>query len=810
MKRTLKQRLCDFMNVKNMINPDTYYQFAEQKALQYFKTLQSHVLNRTYTPILKKDFQSWQKHHAHLRYPGSFFRNRKRNQNPNDFFTYIRWLERKGKLEQYLKRSVSYVYMRDLGKDLGLPDTQKRVNKTAAGLRKTLLEKSTGESNENREMFTLTSLYRFAKKERIESTMIWVVEKLKKVSTHIPEGMDAIHAQRKLIKMIGGVVLNEMDEMEHEGDVPQKERMERLDKAVRLGYSYGLSYPFVDDLLDSKALTNEEKKQYSSMIRNVLTRGMIPDPFDWQGKNADLLHFIYLELREAFEYITKQLHGKMRKRFYEQAYVFFHSQEIDRIKDLAYGKYTNEELYIPVILKSASSRLIVRSVINAPEQEEFNKRMFFYGIYNQLADDFTDMFLDMEAGSVTPYTYYIKHHDKRPDLINPFELYWTVIGYLIHEVYHSDPQTLEVIFDRAINSLKRFKERTGAKKYNEIMKLFSSEIPELNGVIQFMVKKADDVDFFDKLIRDQMITSLKDDQEGQKEFFELADTARKKINKVLPLQKSERDYLLNEPIVDAANYILESGGKRLRPIITMVMGIKGYGFKEESIVPLFRALEYMHSASLVFDDLPSQDDAPLRRGRPTLHEVYDVGTAELTGLFLTQKATEELASLDPESFDPKAILKVIRYSAQVTMDMCRGQLADLGTVDKEMTLEGLNRMSFFKTGIAFEASLLMPAILAGVGSEEEEALKRFAYYAGIAFQIKDDLLDVEGDVSVLGKPVGQDVENLHATFVTVLGRDEAKKAMWEHYCSAVDALEEVPRNTSFLKQLMNFIVTRER
>lgn len=798
------------MNEENIINPDTCYQSAEQKALQYFKTLQSHVLNRTYTPILKKDFQSWQKHHVHQQFFGSIYKNRKRNQNPDDFFTNIRWLEQNGKLEAYLKRSISYIYMRDLGKNLGLPDTQMRVDRTAAGIRKTLLEKSTGESSENREMFTLTGLYRFARKEGIESTIIWVVEKLKKVSAHIPEGMDAIHAQRKLIKMIGGVVLNEMDEMEHEGDVQPRERKERLENAVRLGYSYGLSYPFVDDLLDSKALSNEEKKRYSAMIRTVLVKGTTPEFGDWQGKNADLLYFIYSELRESFQYITKQLHGKMRKRFYEQAYVFFHSQEIDRIKDLNHGKYTNEEIYIPVILKSASSRLIVRSVINAPEQEDFNKRMFFYGIYNQLADDFTDMFLDLEAGSVTPYTYYLKYHDKRPDLINPFELYWTVIGYLIHEVYHSDHHTLEVIFDRAINSLKRFKERTGTKEYNEIMKLFSSEIPELNGVIQFMVRKADDVDFFDKLIRDQMIHSLKNDQEEQKEFFELADIARKKINKVLPIPRSERGSLLNEPIVDAANYILESGGKRLRPIITCVMGSKGYGFKEETIVPLFRALEYMHTASLVFDDLPSQDDAPLRRGRPTLHEVYDVGTAELTGLFLTQKATEELASLDPESFDPKAVLKVIRYSAQVTMDMCRGQLADLATVEKGMSLEELNRLSFFKTGIAFEASLLMPAILANIDPEEEEALKRFAYYAGIAFQIKDDLLDVEGDESVLGKPVGQDEENLHATFVTVLGRDGAKKAMWEHYCSAVDALEEIPRNTSFLKQLMNFIVTRER
>src|SRR5207253_8838446 len=106
-------------------------------------------------------------------------------------------------------------------------------------------------------------------------------------------------------------------------------------------------------------------------------------------------------------------------------------------KELSNANYTNEELYIPVILKSSSSRLIVRSVISAPMDEGFDNRTFYYGIYNQLSDDFADMFDDMKDGAVTPYTYYMKYDDKRLDLINPFELYWTVISYLIHNVYHS-------------------------------------------------------------------------------------------------------------------------------------------------------------------------------------------------------------------------------------------------------------------------------------------------------------------------------------------------------------------------------------
>ena len=487
--------------------------------------------------------------------------------------------------------------------------------------------------------------------------------------------------------------------------------------------------------------------------------------------------------------------------------MFFHSQEVDRVKDLSNANYTNEELYIPIILKSSSSRLIVRSVISAPEDEGFDNRTFFYGIYNQLADDFADMFDDMKDGAVTPYTYYLKYHDKRSDLINPFELYWTVISHLIHNVYHSDSKTCEVILDRAINGLKRFKERMGTEKYNEVMELFASGNPKFNRVIQNMVRKADDVDFFDKLLRDHMITILKNERKEQEDFLDTIETVRNQINTSYISLKSIMIPLMKEPIIDAANYSLEGDGKRLRPIMTWVMGVNGYGLNESAIVPLLRSLEYMHTASLIFDDLPSQDNASTRRGRPTLHQVYNIAIAELTGLFLTQKAIEEQASLD--QFDSKTVLKLIQYSAQMTGDMCKGQAMDLDSKGKQLTLEQLNMMSFYKTGIAFEASLIMPAILAHANEVEMEALKKFACHAGIAFQIKDDLLDVEGDPNLLGKPIGKDAENNNSTFVSILGADGAKKAMWEHYCLAMEALQEVPRNTTFLKHLLNYIVNRD-
>lgn len=790
------------MNEKLIIDADDCYKQAEEKANHYFQSLYAQVQQKAYARILTEDLHLWKGNHIRHRSLFTLFSRGNKQPNSKEYHHYIKWLNYTGKLDNYLNRSISYIFMRDLGKALNSPETENRIRSVVESL-KTHLTSTTADQKNDGEMFSMTGLYRLSQKEGVESTFIWLINKLKIVSANIPTGMDAEHAQRKLIKIIAGVIMQEIEEMDDE--VSPEERKQRLDKTIRLGYSYGLTYPFIDDLLDAKILSDEEEKQYASLIRITLTTGIVPELDDWNGNNAEFIGYIHTELKEAFEYIKAHQRPETRNNFFEQSYVFFNSQEVDRKKDLAHAKYTNEELYIPVILKSASSRLIVRSVIGAPEDEGFDSRTFFYGIYNQLADDFADMFDDMEEGAVTPYTYYLKYHDKRSDLINPFEMYWTVISNLIHQVYNSDKMTREVILDRAINGLKRFKERAGTEKYIEVMNLFASGNPKFNRLIQDMVRKADDVDFFDKLLRDQMITSLKNDRQGQEDFIDNAKAIRSEINGVLNIPKTNE---MNDSIIDAANYSLQGDGKRLRPIVTWFMGVNAYGLNNSVLEPLLKSLEYMHTASLIFDDLPSQDNASLRRGRPTLHEVYNVSIAELTGLFLTQKAIWEQTTL--EQFDSKAVLRLIQYSAQVTADMCRGQAMDLDSKGQKLSLEQLNKMCFYKTGLGFEASILMPAILANTSKLEIEALKKFARHAGIAFQIKDDLLDVEGETALLGKTVGKDLENNSSTFVSILGVEDAKKEMWENYCIAMESLQDVPRDTTFLKHFLDYIINRDK
>jgi geranylgeranyl pyrophosphate synthase len=787
----------------NIIETAAYYRSAVQRAADYFESLSWQIVHKTYVRTLITDIQTREHNHTHSQsLPYWLSRNNKPDQS--DYERYIQWLYYTGKLDNYLDRSVSYIFMRDLGKTLNSPDTQTQVRRVIDILKDYLTRLAVSDEADKTETIGLAGLYRKARKEGIDSSMIWVMDKLKTMSTYIPKGMDAEHAQRKLIKIIIGVLMHEIETMD--SVISLEERSRRLDKAIRLGYSYGLAYPFIDDMLDAKILSPEEKSRYSELIRTTLSTGTVPELGEWNGGNAELARYVHSELRDAFGYIKAHLRPATLKLFLEQAYVFFHSQEVDRVKDLSNPNYTNKDLYVPIILKSSSSRLVARMVTSAPEDGGFDSRTFFYGIYNQLADDFTDMFDDMKENAVTPYTYYMKYHKQRPDLINPFELYWTVISNLIHNVYNSDSRTCELIFDRASNGLKRFKDRHGTQKYREIMSVFAFSNPTFNDIINKMIQKADDVDFFDKLLRDWVLTVLKTEKAEQVAFENTMKTVGKEINGILNIPKTRNDPLLNQTIVDAANYSLEAGGKRVRPLITWVMGVNGYGLDPKAIAPLLRSLEYAHTASLIFDDLPSQDNADTRRGRLTLHATYNCAIAELAGLFLTQKAVEEQASL--EQFDPKIVLSLIRYAAGVTAEMCKGQAMDLDSRGKQLTLEQLNTICFHKTGLAFQASFVMPAILAQVKEPEIAGLKKLAFHAGIAFQIKDDLLDAEDYPTFLGKPIDKDAGNNSSTFVTILGPEGARKEMWNHYCQAMEALADVPRNTAFLKQLLNYIVNR--
>ncbi|MDX8045315.1 polyprenyl synthetase family protein [Gracilibacillus sp. S3-1-1] len=766
---------------------DQQYQQAEQKARSYFQALVDQLAGQQFPKKLTEYLQTYQKnkkvsfwHYDHIAIT--------KDQQ------FLQQLAKKGLLNDYLHRSISYIYLRDLGREFSTPETQVRIAHVAEGI-KTALQHDT-----NQEWFNLAKLYRLAQKESLEATFLWLIDKLKHVSSLIPEGLDKVHAQRKLIKIIAGVLIHEIEELQ--GQMSLQLRRERLDKAVRIGYCYGLTYPFIDDLLDATILSTQEKEQFATLIRQTLKTGKITPFTAWTGNKRKVVEPIYRELTDAFRYLEKNQSSENLERFYQNAYLFFHAQEIDRDKQLEHPFYTNEELYIPVILKSSSSRMIVRTFQTFSTNDQAEEYMFYYGIYNQLADDLADIDQDMAMGNVTPYTYFLQHRSQRPDLLNPFAMYWSVISYLIHHVYQDDAKTRQIILDRAVNGLKRLQKRLGNRRFTELLHTFSVD-PSFTACLQKVVARTKNVAFFDKLLRDQIVEAIKRQDKEKVTFQKTLEGARESVNQLLILPKAG-----GNTIEDAANYSLQGEAKRIRPIMTWVMATEVLNLEGKDVIPLLKAIEYMHTASLIFDDLPSQDNASMRRGRATVHEKYSSAVAELTALWMTQRAVQEQTKL--RRYDADKILDLIAYSTQMTQEMCKGQIMDLEAKGKQLTIDDLTELCLYKTGIGFEAALMMPAIVAGARTEVIRAIKQFTHHAGIAFQIKDDLLDLEGDSVLLGKQAGIDQQNNSSTFVTVLGELQAKKEMWKHYCSAVEALEKFPNNVAFFKQLMDYIVHRER
>ncbi|MBR5951753.1 MAG: polyprenyl synthetase family protein, partial [Pseudobutyrivibrio sp.] len=231
-------------------------------------------------------------------------------------------------------------------------------------------------------------------------------------------------------------------------------------------------------------------------------------------------------------------------------------------------------------------------------------------------------------------------------------------------------------------------------------------------------------------------------------------------------------------IFDAMEYSVTAGGKRLRPILmneTYIM----FGGKSDVIEPFMAAIEMIHTYSLVHDDLPAMDNDMLRRGKPTTHATYGEAMGILTGDALLNYAFETaLNAYDAEDADVSAITSAMRILARKAgvFGMIGGQVVDVMSEKHQLDIdeEKLHFIYELKTGALIEASMMIGAALAGASEEEITTVESVASMIGMAFQIQDDILDIEGDEAKLGKPIGSDERNEKSTYVTFAGIEKSK------------------------------------
>jgi farnesyl diphosphate synthase len=218
------------------------------------------------------------------------------------------------------------------------------------------------------------------------------------------------------------------------------------------------------------------------------------------------------------------------------------------------------------------------------------------------------------------------------------------------------------------------------------------------------------------------------------------------------------------------------GGKRMRPLLVYATGT-AFGVDEASLDAPAVAVELIHAYSLVHDDLPAMDNDALRRGQPTVHVAFDEATAILAGDALQSLAFALLADTDVEAETRVAMLRELAVAAGA-QGMCGGQALDLAATGAEgTTLESLERLHALKTGALLRAAVRLGAIAAGAETAGRERLDAFADALGLAFQIRDDLLDIEGDSATLGKTAGKDAAQAKATFPALLGIDASRRRL---------------------------------
>ena len=265
---------------------------------------------------------------------------------------------------------------------------------------------------------------------------------------------------------------------------------------------------------------------------------------------------------------------------------------------------------------------------------------------------------------------------------------------------------------------------------------------------------------------------------------------------------------LEARVYEAMRYSALSPGKRLRPLLVLASA-ELFGVARRSALQVAAAIEMVHAYSLIHDDLPAMDNSDLRRGRPTNHKRFDEATAVLAGDGLLTMAFEVLA--DPDTHGDGAVraeLAGALASAAGAGGMVGGQMIDLIAEKEPLDIGAITRLQRMKTGALIAFSCESGAILAKASAELRLALRGYAHDLGLAFQIADDLLDVEGSSAETGKPVGADAAAGKATFVSILGVDRARAQAELLIKQAVAHLDLFEERAELLRQVARFVVNR--
>lgn len=265
-----------------------------------------------------------------------------------------------------------------------------------------------------------------------------------------------------------------------------------------------------------------------------------------------------------------------------------------------------------------------------------------------------------------------------------------------------------------------------------------------------------------------------------------------------------KEYTLFKDVLESMKYTTCLGGKRLRAVLCLE-SCRIFSGGYEAAIPTACAIEMLHAQSLIHDDLPCMDNDDLRRGKPSNHKVYGEAIATLAGDALISYAIQTIIEKTPKNIAPEKIIEVLRQYAVAagTFGIVGGQTADIEAENKKVSLEHLNFIHSYKTGALFKFSLIAGAILGGADERQIEIIKEFGEKFGLAFQIKDDILDVTSTTEIMGKTVGKDANVNKSTYVTIFGLEGAKEKLEGVIKECYGILEDNNIKSDVFKSIIN-------
>ena len=632
----------------------------------------------------------------------------------------------------------------------------------------------------------------------------WLLEKWKIALQTFPINLTKHGAFGRLARTTIGVGIARLYSFAENNE--QDELDEKFFQALQMGFYFGVAYALVDGLQDNQ---NDQQQHRVEIDRWLIEMERILCGHKLDQASLPQLPITSL-LLETFQNLVQltSLNSIAEQTFTTLA-LLLRSQRSDK-KDPGRSYSNNIDVYIGALLKSHFTYTAAAMMAGGRMAEE-HQRLWSMPFLGQLTDDCRDFDEDRHEKSITPVIYFAEYDNS---ILNPF----FVFLFACEDLYlQSDREkdTGAFLGRRIIrtlralqNNMKEFLTIFAAKSHPDLYK-YALSLESLFNLVSDPEKSI--FRFINKIgihyaLHHRNIETFAYDH--------------------LPLIEKELIIKSNNdnPLIRGINHSLKAGGKRLRPLILLMIA-QIYGINVERVIPLARAIEYLHTSSLIFDDLPAQDNATLRRGQPTLHMPIEndndeipksltEGRAQLAAVNLIAHAIRLVTDdLHQQGFSYEITNRVTAELAQSMDELCLGQFLDLqaARMKKLLTIDELDRIAELKTGKAIEIVFICPVLLA----EQDNSLKitlvrlrELGKLMGVLFQMKDDLLDVEGNIRETGKIPSIDLQNETVTYVSLLGVEKTRERINEKRIQAEHILDELWPQAGTIRDVLRHICER--